>query len=371
MFKGIQQFLFYKTSMGENAAVVKTQIMEDNRRFAIIWSSVQLIYWAYCMIMSIKAPDFMMCRSIYIAAFSVCAVSFVLAIFVAPKAPRLTRPVCIAVDSALLGAGIFIARLLAPKTIIIFASVLLVPVFFICDTLSTLILFAVNSAAFVIIGVNGMEPETFRWTLTNMLIFSSIGLILGYFVNRARFERYSYAISAEMLAESNAKLAELQTNYANYDQMTGLLNRRAYAEKIDRLAEQMPFECCVVMADINGLKEMNDTRGHEAGDELIIGTAECLKQSFRETDLIYRIGGDEFCVIMSSMTDGVEECLHQLDKAGRLWKGKIVNGISVSCGYASNREFGDFDSMLKAADRRMYSSKNDYYKRIGKEKNYM
>ena len=52
------------------------------------------------------------------------------------------------------------------------------------------------------------------------------------------------------------------------------------------------------MSDVNGLKEANDTLGHEAGDELIIGSAECLEKSFEGINTIYRLGGDEFTVIV-------------------------------------------------------------------------
>ena len=368
MLNGILQFLLYKHFSGSGMKAVKNQVMEENRRFAIKWASAQLVYWFYCLVMSAREPDFMVCRNIYIMAFAVCAAALILAVFAAPRASWLIIPICLALDIALLGAGTGIARFLAPKTIIIFASVLIVPVFFICDTLSTLILFILNAVVFTAIGRNSMEAETFRWTLTNLLIFSSIGLILGYFVNKARFERYYYAESAVQLAESHAKLAELQTSYAYYDQMTGLQNRRAYAEKIDRFMESMPSDFCVVMADINGLKKMNDAYGHDAGDELIIGAAECLRQSFQNTASIYRIGGDEFCVIMNGSTESVEECLKQLEKAESQWKGTYVNGISISYGFASDKEFDDFDSMLKAADQRMYAFKRNYYMTSGHDR---
>ena len=361
MLNRLQMILFYKASSESNWEAVQKQIREENRKFVIIWSLAQLLYWLYCIVLSARVPDFMKCRNIYMTAFALCVFALVLAVTAAPKASWLVKPITFIVDIAILGAGIGIARFLAPKTIIIFASVLIVPVFFICDTLSTLVLFILNAAVFAAIGINHMEAEAFHWTLTNLLIFSSVGLVLGYFVNKARFERYYYAESAMRLAESNARMAELQTTYAYYDQMTGLQNRRAYAEKIDRLAMNVPSDCFVIMADINGLKTMNDTFGHNAGDELIIGAAECLRKSFRDEEMIYRIGGDEFCVIMNGTTEIVEECLKQLKTAGNQWRGKYVKGISISCGFASSREFDDFESMLKTADQRMYAIKRDYY----------
>jgi len=368
VLKKIKQFLLYSTSLEGNFQTVKAQVMEQNRKFAIIWASFQLVYWLYCMIMSAREPDYMKCRDIYMTAFAICAVALVLAVFAAPRVSWLTAPICLAVNIALLGAGIGIAQILAPKTITIFASVILVPVFFICPPLTTFVLIILNAVIFIIGGIKTMEPEIFRWTLTNLLIFSSIGLILGYFVNKTRFERFHFTQSAVQLAESNAKLAELQTSYAYYDQMTGLQNRRAYAEKMDQFMESMPAGCCVVMADINGLKKMNDTKGHEAGDELIIGTAECLRQSFDPVDSIYRIGGDEFCVILSGRTGSVEDSLKKLENAGSRWKGKFVHGISISYGFASDKEFDDFDSMLKAADQRMYAFKRNYYMTSGNDR---
>ena len=365
MLERIKHFLLYRTSSESNYQAVRIQIMEENRIFAIRWSAVQMLYWGYCLFMTTREPDFLMCRNIYVMALVLCAAALFLAVFAVPKASWLIIPTCLAVDIALLGAGIGIARLLAPKTIIIFASVLIVPVFFICDSLTTLMILLINAAAFAVIGKISMEPEIFRWTLVNLLIFSSVGFVLGFFVNKARFERYYYAEAALQLAETNARLAEEQTRYANYDQMTGLQNRRAYSLKIDHLMENMPAGCCVIMADINGLKKLNDTYGHEAGDELIIGSAECLRKSFKDVDSIYRIGGDEFCVIMEDTEDTAAECLQQLEKNGREWKGKYVNGISISYGFAADKESDDFNSMLKAADKRMYESKSNYYRTSG------
>ena len=193
MFNAIKKILLYDTASVSTQKTVLKQIMAENRKFVIIWASVQMLYWGYCLIMSTKAPDFMLCRNLYIMAFSICAVALFLAIFAAPKAPWLIRLLCFAVDIAFLGAGIGIARFLAPKTVMIFASVLIVPVFFITETLTTLILFILNAAVFVAIGKNSMEAETFQWTLTNLIIFSSIGLVVGFFVNKARFERFVFS----------------------------------------------------------------------------------------------------------------------------------------------------------------------------------
>ncbi len=122
------------------------------------------------------------------------------------------------------------------------------------------------------------------------------------------------------------------------------------------------------MADINGLKEINDSLGHGAGDELIIGAAECLKKGFEGKDTIYRLGGDEFSVILESGKADTEKCLERMKKVCSGWKGKYIDGISISCGTASAEEFSDYDTLVKKADERMYECKEHYYESTGKDR---
>ncbi|MBP5166257.1 MAG: GGDEF domain-containing protein [Oscillospiraceae bacterium] len=340
---------------------VRPQVREKNLKFIRIWSAIQIVYWLFCLCMSMRDEAYLRCRVIYEVSFALCTAALILTVFPGSKQTWRILPAAIATEASLLCAGVFIARNLAPKTIMVFASVLLAPIMFINSTMQSAVILLADIILFSLVGRRGMDPDTYGWTLTNMIIFSSVGALTGHFINKDRFERCIFAESAVRYAESAAKIAELQTKYAYYDQMTELRNRRSYAEKLDALANDIPPDCCVIMADVNGLKAMNDTLGHEAGDELIIGSAECLKQCFKDTDQIYRIGGDEFCVIMNGSEKQVEERLRQMEEIGRRWKGEYADGISLSYGFASAEEFTDLDGMLKAADRRMYEFKSNYY----------
>ena len=340
---------------------IRPQVMEENRKFCAVWSVVNVVFWVYCLVMSFSNPFYHKCRAIYAVALAVTAATLFLSVYAAPKRPGLIRPAAIVVDEVLLLAGILIARNLAPQTIVVFAAVLIVPVFFITDTLSTLVLLAVNIVVWILVGSRGMEPETYGWVLSNLCIFSVIGIMLGHFVNKARFERFIFA-------ESKAQLAEVQSRYAHYDQLTSLKNRRACTEVLDRLAKKLPDGCRVVAADLNGLKETNDTLGHHAGDEMIIGAAECFRRSFKGIDSIFRTGGDEFTVIITDGGYDVEGALERLKKYSAEWESKDITGISISAGVASAKEFSNIDEMLKAADARMYGSKRDYYLSIGKDR---
>ncbi len=360
---GLKNTLLFDTTINDPEQKVSNKVWNDNREFAIIWSVAQLFYWGFCFFMSFREERFIMCRNVYISAILLSAISLAGTLFLLHKFPRLIHLIKIIVSVAILGGGLFIAMIVLPKgynTITIFASVLLVPVLFVNNTLlNILVVLSYNIISGILLSFV-LNSELYLSSMTDLIIFSTIGVILGHFVNKARFERYVFA-------ESAVQLAELQTKYAYYDQMTGLKNRRAYAEKIERLSENLPDNCCAVIADINGLKRMNDAFGHDAGDELIIGAADCLHRGFEGIDSIYRLGGDEFCAILICEEEYVKKCLENIAKLSSEWKGQYVNGISISCGYASSKEFSDIKDILKAADQRMYLAKSDYYLSLSAE----
>ena len=333
MLRKIREILLFSEYPRSDLKAVQQQIMEDNRKFCIIWAAVNILFWIYCLIMTIINPVYHVCRTVYVCAFTACTICFFLSVYAVPKKPGLIRAIAIILDETLLLAGIFIARHLAPQTILVFASVLIVPVVFITETFSTILLLAVNVIVFALVGSRTMEPDTYRWVLTNLCIVSVVGIMIGHFVNRARFERY-------MFAESKAKLAEMEAWHAS-----------------------RPAGCCVVMADINGLKETNDTFGHQAGDELIIGAAKCLRRSFAGTDRIYRTGGDEFVVIITDKGYDADEALARLKRYSADWKGELIHGVSISAGAASAKENGDINALLKEADQKMYEAKTAYYEK--------
>jgi len=361
MLQKIKNALLFSNISRSEIKAAFPQIRKDNRKFCIIWSVVYELFWAYCLIMTFLNPVFLQCRGIYACAFAASAVTLLLSVFAAPRHPRMIVPIAITIDEILLLAGIFIARNLAPRTIVVFAAVLIVPVAFISDTFSTVLMLAINIVVFALVGSKGMEPDPYGWVLSNLFIFSTIGTLLGHFVNRARFERYVFA-------ESNAKLAKIQTRNAHHDQLTDLRNRRAYAEAVEQFRKNLPAGCRVVAADINGLKETNDTLGHSAGDELVVGSAECIRRSFPGIDSIYRVGGDEFCVIVTDRNYDVEKSISRLQKLCAEWKGDFIQGISISAAYASADEFGDIDATIRAADKNMYEVKRSFYESSGRDR---
>lgn len=166
------------------------------------------------------------------------------------------------------------------------------------------------------------------------------------------------------LRDSNKTLKHI----SDHDGMTGLGNRRAFEAVIDSFSKDLPKDYCVLMCDINELKTINDAYGHKAGDELILGASECLRRAFDGLDTIYRLGGDEFCVIATEPPETMQRRITVLEQLTAEWKGSYKNGLSISYGMASSRDHQDIAALIKNADQKMYEYKRNYYMTSGKER---
>lgn len=144
-----------------------------------------------------------------------------------------------------------------------------------------------------------------------------------------------------------------------HDQLTGLYNRRFFEEEIKRLDAKENYPLSLVMIDANGLKLINDTFGHKAGDLVLKKIAEILKREFRSDDVIARVGGDEFVILLPNTDSAaVEKIIERVKKAASKEK---VEGIEVSVAYGWDTKsdpYTHIDDVFKRADTKMYSQKN-------------
>ena len=151
---------------------------------------------------------------------------------------------------------------------------------------------------------------------------------------------------------------------AHIDTLTKLFNRNSFEEDVETLkCSDNVSELIAVTVDINRLKEVNDTIGHAAGDELIKGTAEVLNATFGKYGSCYRTGGDEFIVLIQDKDISTDEIKCEFDKNISGWSGNYVDKLSVSAGYARMKEFEhmDIDELIKISDKRMYQEKEKFY----------
>jgi diguanylate cyclase (GGDEF)-like protein len=183
----------------------------------------------------------------------------------------------------------------------------------------------------------------------------------------ARRTREVHRLNAESsmanrkLAEANAQLQRMATT----DELTGLLNRREAMSRIRELwALQArygsPFSC--IMLDIDHFKKFNDSYGHAAGDLVLRETAGVLKKSVRSTDLVCRVGGEEFLVLCPNVgLEGAAVCAEHLRAAvaghAFVHEGRML-GVTISLGVSARDEAISSDGeLLKRADEGLYASK--------------
>ena len=162
-----------------------------------------------------------------------------------------------------------------------------------------------------------------------------------------------------------------EQNNANTDAMTGFFNRRAYEADLKRYAGEADRKDLVyISVDLNGLKEANDRYGHEAGDELIIGAAECLRESFGACGELYRIGGDEFAVLLTADEDKLAALRGEYERRLRAWSDRHNRLLSTACGCVRAAEFPgkSVTELAKLADERMYEAKAEYYRTSGQDR---
>ena len=173
----------------------------------------------------------------------------------------------------------------------------------------------------------------------------------------AVLETVSYFISSKI---TNHRLMVELEHASRYDALTGLHNRNACMEKIDFLM-QRPSCAGIIYADVNGLKEINDTFGHQAGDAALQQAARLLTKCYG-IENAYRIGGDEFLVLMPLVTESdFKTSFRRLrELAAR------EQGLSIALGSDWVADTAHLNEAICRTDQRMYSDKVEYYNRRGK-----
>jgi len=173
-----------------------------------------------------------------------------------------------------------------------------------------------------------------------------------------RLTRENEALRRE-LRVMRIQLGELE-RLADSDTLTPLLNRRAFLREVERSLARVARHggsTVVMIADLDGLKAINDTAGHQAGDGALIQVAHCLSAQLRGSDLVARIGGDEFGLILemvkpedaAAKARALAECVaREVSDDGPL---------AISIGFATIVADDTIDSVMARADAAMYAQK--------------
>ncbi|GAB6274955.1 MAG: hypothetical protein STSR0004_18200 [Peptococcaceae bacterium] len=160
---------------------------------------------------------------------------------------------------------------------------------------------------------------------------------------------------------SERKQMEEQLRYLSlHDSLTGLYNRNYFEEEMHRLEKGRHTLAGLIICDIDRLKLINDTLGHRVGDKLLMTAANIIKSPFRADDIVARIGGDEFAVLLPNCNREIVEDACQRIRNAIVKHNKENPGLflGMSIGFAiSNEIIGDAGNLFKTADNNMYREK--------------
>jgi diguanylate cyclase (GGDEF)-like protein len=164
----------------------------------------------------------------------------------------------------------------------------------------------------------------------------------------------------DYLRLEKARQVEVQLRYqAHTDGLTGLSNRTMWENVINEeesALKRIGNNAMILMVDLDGLKNVNDTLGHSAGDKYIVAAANVLRQQLRNEDIIARLGGDEFVALIRNInTEEASNLFLRLNQAF------LDAGVKASMGYAMRYDHGSLKDALQAADEKMYHRKRKKY----------
>ena len=153
------------------------------------------------------------------------------------------------------------------------------------------------------------------------------------------------------------------------DALTGMLSRYSYIKTLDEYNRHrsLPEGLAVFSIDINSLKHVNDTLGHNVGDRLILGASECISEVFGRYGKCFRVGGDEFVAIVTVEKEKLPEIQRMLKASTEKHSANSEAGLSLSLGYAFAGEHPgrSIEELVNISDRMMYINKESYYRRMG------
>ncbi len=200
--------------------------------------------------------------------------------------------------------------------------------------------------------------------VVNYALDGSVRHILLNFAVFPGHERDWSRVQVALTDITARKKAEAYLEYlGKHDILTKLHNRAFYTDELNRLERKSLRPVSAIVVDLNGLKEANDQRGHDAGDALLRRFGEVLNSVVKPPHHATRIGGDEFAVLMPGAdrqaAQGMVDTIHEILKINNQFYSDAL--LSISLGFATSEPGESMEALMKQADDMMYENKRLHY----------
>lgn len=329
-------------------AMISPAIIKTNRKNAMIFSCIAIVLLAIKTLMTIIQPGNALAKQCHIGAIIVSALILLIAFLGKYNFNLIFIIVHFAQIVFLSYAYILdvIVKYDQQSTAFIVLLVLL-PLLFIDKPKNTLTINIGFSISFVI-GNILLKPEPTRTNnIANVIIFGTLSSVTYLIILQNKLKEF---------------LLERRLNVmSTVDKLTGLNNRNYYEWMLNSYPDYCEKSLCCIYIDVNGLHELNNTQGHEAGDKMLKFIAEKVQEHFGKQHT-YRIGGDEYVAFMidpssSEITKKIQELKKDIEFESY--------HIAVGC-EKQNKDYLDIQRLIKTAEKRMYKNKEAYYEEQGK-----
>lgn len=340
--------IFYAGLSKEEYDQISGEIHKSNRQSLMIFSAITCVFLIFMVCLSFIYPGAQPNRVLYVTASVGTAIVFLIGKFVTKDNPVLLQTGLYAFVGIIFLFGILLGILKNPDghTVTFIALLLTVPLLFTDRPIRVIICLIVSAIVFIFIAKHYKTGEALATDVINVLIFCANSIIVSTYMMKVKCQRFLYAYKISVLSET--------------DLLTGLHNRNSYEQNLKRYADCGEQTLYCIFIDANGLHEMNNTKGHDAGDKMLQFIASALEEQFELND-IYRIGGDEFVVFENN--DSEEDIRRRIEN--------VINNVEkesyyVSVGYEKAKGANiDMSELIKASEKKMYEAKKLFYQQKG------
>ena len=347
MLRKIKNAFLYAGADRNNFDRIKPKIQKANLTMTTILSTFATILITAMFISSFSSDGVRQNRMVYILGVIMSIFILILSVTLAKKHELLVTPLIYLSYAIYYIYGILIGTITDPggKTVTFMVMLVFMPILFIVIPLHITIVTTGYVAIFIVLCFIYKEGAILSVDVIDAIVFGILGTASGFVVNNMKVRGYIF----------EQKLHEI----SRIDQLTQMRNRNAYEFERDSVPDLCKHSLACIYFDVNGLHEINNEKGHEAGDKMLKFIASEVKNFF-SAELTYRIGGDEFIAFMpDTKKEELEETLQEMIKRIEKLNYHIAYGYEIT-----KIRFLNLDNLINNAEKKMINEKRQYYKKI-------
>lgn len=332
----------------EEYKLIQKDIHEENRKSLLTFSAITVVFLLIMFFISFVSEDVGANRWIYLFVMVVTAIMFAVAYLNKHGNYEVLLLDIYAFVILLFSFGIVLGTVTRSdeQTVTFVALLLTVPLLFTDRPIRMVICIFIAIISFVIAAIFVKEDYVLVADIIDVTVFGMISAVICTYMMSLKFQRFLYARKVTILSET--------------DLLTGLLNRNSYERKLEVYSSMCNQVIACIYVDVNGLHEINNTKGHVAGDRMLQFVGKTLQKEFGDKNS-FRIGGDEFVVLVIDEKEKVIQA--KIDLVQSLVEEESYH---VSIGYSvGNISETDISLLISAAEKHMYEAKQLFYKQRG------